>query len=191
MLVLASTSPYRRGLLARLGLPFAVDSPGVDERAAVGESGEALALRLAQAKAHAVAARHPGACVIGSDQTCVAADGAILGKPGGADAAQAQLARLSGTVATFHTALCVVDARSGREWLGNSITEACFRDLQDDEIARYVARDQPLDCAGGFKVEALGIALFDTVRSDDPTALVGLPLVMLCRFLREAGVAVP
>lgn len=191
MLLLASTSPYRRELLGRLGLPFEATAPGVDETPLPGEVGAALALRLAQGKARAVADRHGDALVIGSDQACVAADGTLLGKPGSAAAAHAQLARLSGSRAVFHTALCLVDARRGREWLGETTTEVHFRPLAADEIARYVARDAPLDCAGGFKVEALGIALFESVRSDDPTALVGLPLVLLCRFLREAGVVLP
>lgn len=190
MLVLASTSPYRRELLSRLGLPFAVEAPAVDESPAIGEDGRALALRLARSKAGAVAARHPGALVIGSDQTC-AAGGRLLGKPGTGDAARAQLAVLSGASAVFHTALCVLDAAGGREWLGETPTEARMRRLDADEIARYVAREPALDCAGGFKVESLGIALFDAVRSDDPTALVGLPMILLCRFLREAGVVVP
>jgi septum formation protein len=190
LLVLASTSPYRRDLLSRLCLPFEVAAPGVDEAPGPGEDGAALALRLAQAKARAVAARHPGALVIGSDQTCVAGD-RLLGKPGSAAAAGAQLAQLSGASAIFHTALCLLDSGSGRAWLGSTPTEVRVRPLDPDTIARYVVRDRPLDCAGGFKVESLGIALFDAVRSDDPTALVGLPLLMLCRFLREAGVVLP
>lgn len=190
MLVLASTSPYRRELLARLGLPFAVASPGVDETSKPGEDGATLALRLARDKTAAVAATHPGALVIGSDQTCVAA-GRLLGKPGSEDAARAQLTLLSGASAMFHTALCLHDGRSGREWLGSTPTEVVVRPLAVDEIARYVARERPLDCAGSFKCEGLGIALFDAIRSEDPTALIGLPLVLLCRFLREAGVAVP
>lgn len=189
MLVLASTSPYRRELLARLGIPFDVASPGVDETPRPAEDGAALALRLAQAKARAVATTRPGALVIGSDQACVAGD-RLLGKPGTEDAARAQLALLSGASAVFHTALCVVDGGSGREWLGSTPTEVVVRALSTDEIARYIARERPLDCAGSFKCEGLGIALFDAIRSDDPTALVGLPLVLLCRFLREAGVAV-
>jgi septum formation protein len=189
VLVLASTSRYRRELLGRLGLSFEVASPGVDEAPRPGEDGAALALRLAQAKARAVADTHPGAIVIGSDQACVAG-GRLLGKPGTEEAARAQLALLSGATAVFHTALCVLDGRNGREWLGSTPTEVVVRPLSTDEIARYVARERPLDCAGSFKCEGLGIALFDAIRSDDPTALVGLPLVLLCRFLREVGVAV-
>ncbi len=190
VLVLASTSPYRRELMARLGLPFGIAAPGVDETPHPTEDGPALALRLAQAKARAVAATGSGAIVIGSDQSCVCGD-RLLGKPGTAPAARAQLSHLSGATAVFHTALCVRDAHSGREWLGSVPTEVRFRRLGHAEIARYLVREPAFDCAGSFKSEGLGIALMESVRSDDPTALVGLPLVLLCRFLREAGIAVP
>jgi septum formation protein len=187
MIVLASTSPWRRELLGRLGLPFAVESPGVDETPAPGEDGRATAQRLARAKAHAVAVRHPGALVIGSDQVCLAG-ARVLGKPGSAAAACAQLASLSGQRAVFATALCVLDGAGRREFDGCVDTTVDFLALDAARIARYVAREQPLDCAGSFKVEGLGISLFESVRSEDPTALVGLPMILLCRFLRAAGV---
>jgi septum formation protein len=187
MIVLASTSPWRRELLGRLGLPFAVESPGVDETPAPGEDGRATARRLARAKALAVAARHPRALVIGSDQVCLAGE-RVLGKPGSVDAARAQLASLSGQQAVFATALCVVDGAGQREFAGCVDTTVDFLDLDPARIARYVERERPLDCAGSFKVEGLGISLFESVRSDDPTALVGLPLILLCRFLRDCGV---
>jgi MAF protein len=187
MIVLASTSPWRRELLGRLGLPFTVESPGVDETPAPGEDGRATARRLARAKALAVAARHPRALVIGSDQVCLAGE-RVLGKPGSVDAARAQLASLSGRQAVFATALCVVDGAGRREFAGCVDTTVDFLDLDPARIARYVEREQPLDCAGSFKVEGLGISLFESVRSDDPTALVGLPLILLCRFLRASGI---
>jgi septum formation protein len=186
VLILASTSPYRRELLARLGLPFSVEHPGTDETALPGEHPLAQAERLAHAKAAAVAARHPGAVVIGSDQVCVGA-GRVLGKPGTVQAAGAQLALLSGGSAQFLTALCVVDRGGGRPQVGCVVTEVRFRALSSAEIAHYVEREQPLDCAGSFKAEGLGILLFDALRSDDPTALVGLPLILLARFLRNCG----
>lgn len=187
MIVLASTSPWRRELLGRLGLPFAVESPGVDETPVPGEDGRATAQRLARAKALAVAARHPRALVIGSDQVCLAGD-RVLGKPGSVAAARAQLASLSGRQAVFATALCVVDGAGDREFAGCVDTTVDFLDLDPARIARYVEREMPLDCAGSFKVEGLGISLFESVRSDDPTALVGLPLILLCRFLRASGI---
>jgi septum formation protein len=187
MIVLASTSPWRRELLGRLGLSFVVESPGVDETPAPGEDGRATARRLAREKALAVAARHPQALVIGSDQVCLAGE-RVLGKPGSVDAARAQLASLSGQQAVFVTALCVVDGAGRREFAGCVDTTVDFLDLDPARIARYVERERPLDCAGSFKVEGLGISLFESVRSDDPTALVGLPLILLCRFLRASGI---
>lgn len=188
-LVLASTSPYRRDLLARLGLPFLVDRPDVDESPAVGETPSALAVRLAEAKARAVASRHPDAWVIGSDQVA-GLDGRPLGKPGSREAAVAQLRASSGRTLRFHTAFCLF--QSGHAALAHvDRTEVVFRELGEDEILRYLDADQPWDCAGSFKCESLGISLFEAVRSEDPTALVGLPLVALSRALRSAGYRVP
>ncbi|HEY0180118.1 MAG TPA: Maf family nucleotide pyrophosphatase [Dokdonella sp.] len=191
-LVLASTSTYRRELLARLGLGFRTLAPDVDETPRAGEMPRALATRLAAAKAHAVAERAANALVVGSDQVAEL-DGRALGKPGTAAAAAAQLAASSGRAVVFHTALCVVDTRV-EPWRAAAHcdeTTVAFRRLGSDEIERYVAADRPLDCAGGFKVERLGVALFERIDSADPTALIGLPLIALARLLREAGVALP
>ena len=188
-LILGSTSVYRRGLLDRLRLPFTCERPDVDETPGRGEAPDALAMRLAQAKAEAVAARMPGAWVIGSDQVA-ALDGRPLGKPGGRDAAIAQLTAMSGRSVVFHTAMAL--ARAGQSTLqAQDRTEVVFRTLQADEIARYVDAEQPFDCAGSFKCEGLGIVLFEAIRSDDPTALVGLPLIATARLLRAAGYALP
>lgn len=188
-LVLASTSPYRRELLARLRLPFDVARPEVDEAPLPGEAPAALAARLARAKAEAVAAGRPGAWVIGSDQVAEL-DGSPLGKPGGHAAALAQLAAMSGKAVRFHTAVSLL--RHGDPAMDAAdVTTVRFRELDGDEIARYVAAEQPFDCAGSFKAEAFGISLFESIRSDDPTALVGLPLIATARLLRRAGFAVP
>lgn len=189
-LILASTSPYRRELLGRLGLPFQVESPGVDETALPGEAPAARAARLAAAKAMAVALRHPGALVIGSDQVAALGD-TVLDKPGNAERCRAQLATLSGKTASFHTACTLVGLESGVNLAHTDTTRVVARRLTPDEIARYVEREQPFDCAGGFKVEALGIALFERVDSQDPTALIGLPLIWLADALRRAGLAAP
>jgi septum formation protein len=190
-LVLASTSRYRREMLTRLTTKFRTQSPGVDETARPDEAPAALAARLAEAKAHAVAARNVGAIVIGSDQVADL-DGRIFGKPGSVDNAVAQLRACAGREVKFHTALCLIDARdqNPRVHAALEMTRVRMRALDDAEIARYVEREQPLDCAGSFKSESLGIALFDYIESTDPTALVGLPMIALCRLLREAGVAV-
>lgn len=189
-LVLASTSRYRRALLERLGVPFTVASPEVDETAAPGEMPAALAPRLAEAKARAVGQAFPDAVIVGSDQVADL-DGAALGKPGGAAAARAQLRRMSGRAVVFRTALCVLDMRDGRCRLASVDVTSRFRTLSDREIDRYLAAEKPFDCAGSVKSEALGITLFDAIESDDPTALVGLPLIALARFLREAGFELP
>jgi len=183
-LILASTSRYRAELLSRLRLPFSCAAPEVDEAPLSGESPSALAVRLARAKAIAVAARHPGAWAIGSDQVAELA-GAPLGKPGTGEAACAQLTAMSGREVLFHTAVCVSDGE--RHLQAADLTRVRFRTLRADEIARYVDAEQPLDCAGSFKCEGLGIALFDAIHNQDPTALVGLPLIALCRLLRQAG----
>lgn len=187
--ILASTSPYRRMLLERLGVPFTVESPGVEEASIAGETPPRRARRLAVAKAQAVALRHPEAIVIGSDQ--VAASGKlVLEKPGTAPRAREQLASLSGGEARFHTA-CAISAPAGFSAAHLDETRVIFRKLSAQEIEHYVAREQPLDCAGGFKVEALGIALFERIESSDPTALIGLPLIWVAAMLRRLGHAVP
>ncbi|HIE1097823.1 Maf family nucleotide pyrophosphatase [Stenotrophomonas maltophilia] len=187
-LVLASTSRYRRELLQRLGLPFDCARPDVDETPSDGETPLTLATRLAAAKAAEVAARHPGAWVIGSDQVADL-NGQPLGKPGTVEAACAQLAAMSGQTVRFHTAISLT--REGESLTAVDLTEVRFRALGHDEIARYVAAEQPLDCAGSFKCEGLGISLFEAIDNRDPTALIGLPLIALCGLLRKAGFAVP
>ncbi|MCO5107668.1 MAG: Maf family nucleotide pyrophosphatase [Burkholderiaceae bacterium] len=186
-LILASTSRYRRDLLARLGLPFTVEAPGIDESARPGERPDALALRLAAEKAHAVARRHPAALVIGSDQAATL-DGAIaIGKPGNHERAREQLRAASGRTMDFHTALCVARASDGFDERASVATRVRFRRLDEAEIERYLLREQPWDCAGAAKAEGLGIALLEAIEGDDPTALVGLPLIALTRMLRHAG----
>ena len=184
-LILASTSRYRAELLARLRVPFLTRAPGVDETPRRGESPRDLALRLAAEKANAVARTAPGAWVIGSDQVCMLGDEA-LGKPGSHDAAAAQLRRLSGHDAVFHTALCVVAPDSTTQ-VRDCPTAVRFRTLDENDIARYLQLDTPYDCAGSAKSEALGPALLSMMRSDDPTALIGLPLIALCDMLRRSG----
>ncbi len=187
-LLLASTSPYRRALLQRLALPFDCVRPDVDESPLAGEPPRALAVRLAAAKAAEVAKRYPGAWVIGSDQVADL-DGHPLGKPGSVPAAQAQLEAMSGKMVHFHTAICLM--RDAEQLQAVDTTSVRFRDLLAAEIERYVDAEQPLDCAGSFKCEGLGIALFDAIENRDPTALVGLPLIALCGLLRQAGFALP
>jgi septum formation protein len=189
-LVLGSTSRYRRELLQRLRLPFDVAAPHVDETPAPGEAPRALALRLALAKARAVAAQHPQAVVIGSDQVADLA-GEPLGKPGTHERAVQQLRRMRGQTVVFQTALAVVCQATGFEQVDLAPVEVRFRDLSDGEIERYLRAEQPYDCAGSAKSEGLGVALLDAIVSDDPTALVGLPLIRTCRMLRAAGLVVP
>lgn len=188
-LVLASTSRYRAELLSRLRLPFETVRPDVDEAPAAGESPASLALRLATAKAAAVAATRPEALVIGSDQVA-SCDGRILGKPGTRANAIAQLQAMSGCEVVFLTAVAVASAGAPGEQALDTTTVR-FRQLPDDEIARYVDAESPLDCAGSFKCEGLGIALFESIESRDPTALVGLPLIATARLLRARGVVIP
>ena len=188
-LILASTSAYRRALLERLGLPFDTARPDVDETPQPDEPPAALAVRLARAKAEAVAAGAGDAWTIGSDQVAEL-DGRPLGKPGTAENAVAQLRAMSGREVRFHTALCLAGP-DGRRFEHLDLTVVRFRTLGEDEIARYVERERPLDCAGSFKCEGLGIALFEAIDNRDPTALVGLPLIATARLLREAGFAVP
>jgi septum formation protein len=185
-LILASTSPYRRELLERLGVPFTVEASEVDEAHLPGEPPTERALRLAAAKAEVVAVRNPSAVVIGSDQVA-AAGGIILDKPGTAERACQQLRHLAGSQARFHTACAVRWHNTGFSINHLDTVTVAVRDLTPEEIAAYVAREQPLNCAGSFKSEGLGIALFSRIESEDPTALIGLPLIWLAGALRQAG----
>lgn len=189
-LVLGSTSRYRRELLTRLGLPFTTEAPGVDETPQKGESPRDLAVRLALAKARDVARRHPQAIVIGSDQVADLA-GQPLGKPGNHERAVAQLRAMRGQTVIFQTAVSVVCQATGFKQSDLAAVQVRFRALEDDEIERYLRAEQPYDCAGSAKSEGLGIALLDAILSDDPTALIGLPLIALSRMLRAAGVQLP
>jgi septum formation protein len=189
-LVLGSTSRYRAELLRRLVPEFEQRAPGTDETLRPVESPADGALRLAVAKAQGAGHGLADALVIGSDQIAEL-DGRALGKPGSVEAAQAQLAQCAGREVRFHTGLCLLDTRDGRQHTHLDITRVQFRALTRTEIARYVEREMPLDCAGSFKCEGLGIALFERIDSSDPTALVGLPLIALARLLREAGLAIP
>lgn len=185
-LILASTSPYRAALLARLGLPFQVEAPAVDELAVPGEDPGDRALRLAHAKARAVSERHPTTWVLGSDQVAEC-DGRIHGKPGDEASCRAQLRDSSGRPVTFHTAAVLRRCRPAALHEHLDCTVVQFRPLANDEIARYVERDRPFDCAGGFRCEGLGVTLFESVATRDPSALVGLPLIWVAEALRSAG----
>lgn len=189
-LVLASTSAYRKMLLERLCIPFDTDRPETDETPLPGEAPPATAERLAAEKARAVAGRWPDALIIGSDQVAYL-DGEVFGKPGTEARAIAQLQRMRGRTITFHTALALLNTRSGHLQMDGVPTQVRFRDLSDDEIRRYVAKERPLDCAGSAKSEGLGIALLDAMPGDDPTALIGLPLIALSRMLRAEGLELP
>ena len=189
-LILASTSRYRRSLLERIAPPFEAIAPGVAESTRPGEAPRARAVRLSLAKARAVAEKHPKAIVIGSDQVAALGDH-VLDKPGDDETCRAQLTALSGRTAHFYTGCAVVGIDAGLTFEHLDTTTVAFRTLSDTEIHRYVAREQPLDCAGGFKVEALGITLFERVESSDPTALIGLPLIWLASALRQAGYLLP
>ena len=189
-LILASTSPWRRELLARLALDFEVVAPEVPEEHLRGESPADRALRLAAAKAQAVSARHPQAVVLGSDQVA-ACGNEVLDKPGDARRCREQLLRLSGRSAHFYTACVLLGARAGLHLAHVDTTTVVFRGLSPGEVDRYIAREQPFDCAGGFRAEALGITLFDCIESQDPTALIGLPLIWLAGALRAVGYPLP
>ena len=189
-LILGSTSRYRRELLERLQLPFEVHAPQVDETPRAGEPPENLARRLALAKARAVAARYPQAVVIGSDQVADL-EGEPLGKPGTHARAVEQLRRMRGRTVIFQTALSVVCLARGFEMSDLAAVKVRFRALSDTEIETYLRAEEPYDCAGSAKSEGLGICLLEHVRSDDPTALVGLPLIAVCSLLREAGFLIP
>lgn len=189
-LVLGSTSPYRQALLEKLGLAFTTDAPDTDETPGPGELPQALVGRLAEAKARSVGARHARALIIGSDQVaCV--DGAILGKPGDRAGAIAQLSAASGRAVTFHTGLCLYNTASGRAQVGVEPFVVHFRTLARAQIERYVDRDRPFGCAGGFRSEGFGITLFSALEGRDPNTLVGLPLVLLVDMLANEGVALP
>jgi septum formation protein len=187
LLVLASSSAYRKELLSRLQLPFDVAVPDIDETPQPGETPSATALRLAREKAAAVAAKLPGAIVIGSDQVATLDDEQI-GKPGNHANALAQLQKMRGREVIFHTALCVWDGRNNTAQVENIQTIVKFRDLPDEELDAYLRIEQPYDCAGSAKNEALGIAILERIDSSDPTALTGLPLIALTGMLRNLGV---
>jgi MAF protein len=189
-LVLGSTSPYRRELLGRLGLPFDTSRPDTDETALPNESPDGLVRRLAEAKARSVAASRPESLVIGSDQVAVL-DDEVIGKPGSPDAAREQLQRASGRSVLFLTGLCLLDSGNDRSWVIVEPFTVHFRKLGSEQIDRYLEAEQPYDCAGSFKSEGLGIALFERLEGDDPNSLVGLPLIRLVALLAEAGVSVP
>ena len=194
-LILASTSSYRRSLLSRVYGTFQCVAPLVDEQRHEHESGLALVTRLALAKARAVAQQYPDAWTIGSDQAAVLMDDVqqqvILGKPGNQARCMEQLHECSGTTVAFLTGVAVLRAQDTTAFEFVDTTRVTFRDLDDDTIERYVQRESPIDCAGGFKSEALGIALCASIDSDDPTALVGLPLIRLCEVLRRVGFEIP
>ncbi|MBF0445871.1 MAG: septum formation inhibitor Maf [Magnetococcales bacterium] len=193
-LILASTSPYRRQLLERLELPFSVENPNIDESQLPEESPEELVLRLARQKAYVIAKQNPGAVVIGSDQVAVI-DGKITGKPGCHAIAVEQLRSASGKEIVFFTGLCCYKVRE-MDRLNDHVQLAVvpfkvvFRNLSDEQIHRYLKRDKPYNCAGSFKSEGLGVALFDRLIGDDPSALMGLPLIKLTTMLEQAGVPV-
>jgi septum formation protein len=188
-LVLASGSRYRKELLERLGLPFSVAVPGIDETSTPGEAPAMLTLRLAEAKARAVAATHPDRLIIGSDQVAECAGNAI-GKPRDRAHAMEMLREMQGRTIVFHTGLALLNAATGRLQTALVDVACTFRTQSDEALGAYLDRDQPLDCAGAVRVETLGIALFTRVASDDPTALIGLPLIKLTDMLQSEGVAV-
>ena len=188
-LILASTSPYRKELLARLGLPFETTNPQTDEQRLPGEMPEAMALRLSEAKARAVAQFHPDALIIGSDQVATV-DGKIYGKPGSHEGAVAQLRALSGKTVNFYTGLCLLNTTTGVADTRGIPVLVTFRQLGDTEIQNYLRREPAYNCAGAAKSEGLGIALLSSIRGDDPNALVGLPLIALCDMLRQQGMTV-
>lgn len=189
-LVLASSSVYRRELLQRLQLPFTSCSPNIDERPLADETPQMLVQRLAVAKARALRAQFLQHLIIGSDQVAVL-DGQILGKPGTAAAAIAQLTAASGRSVTFYTGLCLLDSASGTIEVDCVPFTVHFRTLSPEQVSRYIEREQPLDCAGSFKSEGLGISLFRATEGEDATSLIGLPLIRLCDMLSKAGIIIP
>ena len=189
-IVLASSSAYRKALLARIGLDCRVISPDIDENALQNEMPAATALRLAESKARRIAECEPAALIIGSDQVAVL-DNELIGKPGSHAAAARQLEAMSGKTVVFHTALCLLNAATGVVQRANVPTTVRFRVLNSAQIERYLHQDQPYDCAGSAKIEALGIALVERVDSSDPTALIGLPLIALVNMLQQEGITIP
>ena len=188
-LVLGSTSPFRKAILEKLGLPFETDKPEVDETPLENESPETLVARLSEMKAAAVAARHPDALVIGSDQVAVI-DGNILGKPGTHDKAVEQLRNASGKTVTFYTGLCLMNSITGNKQTEVVPFNVVFRELTDVQIENYLQKEQPYNCAGSFKSESLGITLFEKLEGDDPNTLIGMPLIRLTRMLENEGMPV-
>jgi MAF protein len=189
-IVLGSTSPFRRELLQRLGLPFSTASPDIDESEKPGESPSELVQRLAREKAQAVAADYPNALVIGSDQVACL-NNTIMGKPGARDNAIHQLREASGHCVTFYTGLCLLNTATGEAQVVCEPFKVHFRELNQETIERYLDAEEPYNCAGSFKSEGLGIALFEKMEGDDPNALIGLPLIRLVSMLRQEGVQVP
>jgi len=189
-LVLASTSPYRLEILRKLPLPFQTDSPHIDESPLASESPEQLVKRLAEAKARAVAVRHPNSLIIGSDQVAVL-NGEILGKPGNHANAVAQLQKASGQQVIFNTGLCLLNSASGNAQVSCVPFIVKFRALSDEQIDRYLQHETPYNCAGSFKSEGLGITLFEKLIGDDPNTLIGLPLIELVKMLEKEGIILP
>lgn len=189
-LILGSTSPFRKELLHKLGLSFDADSPDIDETMQSGEQPEKLVQRLAFEKAKAVAAKHKGALVIGSDQVaCIGSN--ILGKPGNRDNAIAQLSQASGQRVSFYTGLCLINSANGNKQIVCEPFHVYFRELSRDQIERYLDAEEPYNCAGSFKSEGLGISLFEKLEGDDPNSLIGLPLIRLITMLEQEGISVP
>ena len=189
-LVLASSSPYRRELLGRLRLDFKTHSPDIDESPLPAEAAPALALRLATAKAAVVASHYPESLIIGSDQVALSGS-QLINKPGNHVAALAQLRAMSGRTITFYTALCLLNAKTGHRQTAVVPVAVTMRALGDAEIERYLAAETPYDCAGSARIEAFGITLVEKISGDDPNALIGLPLIELCRMLRHEGLELP
>ncbi|MBR9870201.1 MAG: septum formation inhibitor Maf [Gammaproteobacteria bacterium] len=187
-ILLASSSPYRKQLLERLGLPFDCASPDIDESPKSAESADALAVRLATQKAQALAEHHPDTLIIGSDQVATLPDGSLLNKPGSHEQAVEQLTRSSGQCVKFHTGLAVLDTLTGDLKTHCELFTVNFRNLSQEEIAGYLLKEQPYDCAGSFKMEGLGITLFSSLEGQDPNSLIGLPLIALTALLGEFGV---
>ena len=188
-LVLGSTSPFRKALLEKLGIPFYTYSPEVDETPFAGETAEELVYRLSEAKARAVANDKPDALVIGSDQVAVI-DGEILGKPGSHEKAKEQLRNASGKAVVFLTGLCLLNSKTGKAQTEVVPFTVHFRELSDEQIENYLKSEEPYNCAGSFKSEALGISLFERLEGDDPNTLIGLPLIRLVRLLENEGMRV-
>ena len=189
-LILASSSKYRKLLLERLGIPFECQSPEIDESALADETPLEVSQRLATEKAGVISRQHPRAIVIGSDQLA-AFKGQIIGKPDTFPAAFEQLSLFSGQVVDFHTTVSVQSLQSGFRESHTDLTRVHFRNLKRDEIERYLEKEKPFDCAGSFKAESLGVTLFDRINSEDPTALIGLPLIRTSSILRRAGLCLP